>query len=248
MKTAAIIIDDEPKAIAILAHKLERFCPQIEVVATSQNPKDAKHLIEQYQAQIVFLDIAMPEMSGFDVLKSFEKPNFEIIFATAFDSYAIDAINHCAIGYLVKPIDNTELVDVVHRAIDNIAEKTALKKNELLIANLGTQKFQDKKIIVPTQDGLEFVTINSIIHCEGTDGYTKIHMEDRKTLLSSNSIGHFNKLLSNHEFHLVHKSHLINLEHIEKYLNEGYVLLSQNHKVPVSRNRRTSFLELLKNG
>jgi len=247
MKTTAIIIDDEPKAIAILENKLKRFCPQIEVVATSQNPKEAKALIESHQAEIVFLDIAMPEMSGFDVLKSFEKPNFEIIFATAFDSYAIDAINHCAIGYLVKPIDNNELVEVVHRAIENIQEKTALRKNELLIANLGTQRSQDKKIIVPTQDGLEFVTINLIIHCEGTDGYTKIHMQDRKPLLSSNSIGHFNKLLEKHEFYLVHKSHLINLKHIEKYLNEGYILLSQNQKAPVSRNRRTSFLDLLKN-
>jgi len=130
----------------------------------------------------------------------------------------------------------------------NIEEKTALIKNKLLIENLGVQKFQKKKIVIPTQDGLEFVKIKNIIHCEGEDGYTRIHFEDRKPMLSSNSIGHFNKILMAQDFYLIHKSHLINLDHIEKYLNEGYVILSRNKKIPVSRNRRSEFLAKLKNG
>lgn len=247
MRVSAILIDDEPKALAILKNKLERFCPQLQVVATTQNPLQAKALIEEHGAQIVFMDIAMPKLSGFDVLKSIEKPNFELIFATAFDQYAIDAINHCAIGYLVKPIDNGELIRAVDKAIENISKKTALLKNQLLVENLGVKKFQDKKIIIPTQEGLEFAEICEIIHCRGTDGYTVLYFQNGKTLMSSYSIGHFHKLLMNHGFYLIHKSHLINLSHIHKYLNEGYVILNQNHKLPVSRNRRADFLDTLKN-
>ncbi|WP_055447517.1 LytR/AlgR family response regulator transcription factor [Lacinutrix mariniflava] len=246
MKIKTILIDDERKAIAILKNKLERLCPGIEIIAETQNPKEGIALIKELQPDLVFLDIAMPELSGFDVLKQFEKPDFEIIFATAFDNYAIEAIKHCAIGYLVKPVDNSDLVDAVKNAKHNIEEKTALIKNKQLIENLGAQTFQKKKIIVPSVEGLEFVKIEDVIHCEGETGYTKIHLKNEKSMMSSNSIGHFNKMLENNDFYLVHKSHLINLSYIEKYLNEGYVVLTGNAKIPVSRNRRQEFLEQLK--
>jgi len=246
MKINALLIDDEPKALAILQSKLERMCPNISIIGSTQNPEEGIQLIKDLQPQLVFLDIAMPEMSGFDMLEQIENPDFEIIFITAFDNYAIEAINHCAIGYLVKPVDNQDLTATVAKASHNIEDKTALQKNRLLIENLGAKTFQDKKVIIPTQEGLEFVEINKILHCEGTDGYTKIHFQNRKSMLSSNSIGHFNKMLSGQDFYLVHKSHLINLNHIDKYLNEGYVIVGA-HKIPVSRNRRNDFLSLLKN-
>jgi two-component system LytT family response regulator len=247
MKIKTILIDDERKALAILKNKIERLCPNIEVIAETQSPKEGIELIKTLNPQLVFLDIAMPEINGFDVLKQFSKPTFEIIFATAFDDYAIEAIKHCAIGYLVKPIDNSDLIFAVDNAIKNIEEKSALQKNKQLIENLGVQIFQNKKIAIPSTDGLEFVKIVDIIFCEGVDGYTKIHFINRKSILSSHSIGHFNKLLDKNDFYLVHKSYLINISYIEKYLNEGYVLLSGNHKVPVSRNRRQEFLNSLKN-
>ncbi|WGD35566.1 LytTR family DNA-binding domain-containing protein [Olleya sp. YS] len=246
MTIKTILIDDERKALAILKNKLERLCPDIEIIAETQNPKDGIELIKTHNPDLVFLDIAMPELSGFDVLKHFEKPDFEIIFATAFDNYAIEAIKHCAIGYLVKPIDNTDLITAVTNAKNNIEEKSALFKNKQLIENLGIQTFQKKKIIIPSIEGLEFIKIEDILHCEGEAGYTKIHLKEGKPLLSSNSIGHFNRLLENNEFYLVHKSHVINLSYIEKYLNEGYVILTGNKKIPVSRNRRQDFLEKLK--
>lgn len=246
MTIKTILIDDERKALAILKNKLERLCPEIEVIAQTQNPKEGIELIKTLKPDLVFLDIAMPELSGFDVLKQFEKPEFEIIFATAFDNYAIEAIKHCAIGYLVKPVDNSDLVEAVINAKHNIEEKTALLKNRQLIENLGVQTFQKKKIIIPSIEGLEFVKIEDIIHCEGETGYTKIHLKNGKPMLSSNSIGHFNKLFESNDFYLVHKSHLINLSYIDKYLNEGYVILNATIKVPVSRNRRQDFLEQLK--
>ncbi|MDP5100068.1 MAG: LytTR family DNA-binding domain-containing protein [Nonlabens sp.] len=246
MSITALLIDDEPKAISILEDKLKRHCPQVQVVGSSQNPTEAIELIKNLTPQLIFLDISMPGMTGFELLKKFEKPDFEIIFATAYDQYAIEAIKHCAIGYLVKPIDNDDLVAAVHAASENIIEKSALAKNRQLIENLGVQKFQKKKIIIPATSGLEFVSIDTITHCEGVDGYTKIHFSDRKPILSSSSIGHFIKLLNHADFYQVHKSFLINLNHLERYLNEGYVVVTGDHTIPVSRSKRTDFLQHLK--
>lgn len=246
MTVNAILIDDERKALAILKDKITRLCPNVKVVAETQSPKEGVALIKTLKPQLVFLDVAMPEMSGFDLLTEIPNPDFEIIFATAFDNYAIEAIKHCAIGYLVKPVDNSDLVETVEKAINNIQEKSALQKNRLLIENLGIQTFQNKKIVVPTQEGLEFIQISDIIHFQGDNGYTHIHFSNRKPILSSHSIGYFNKLLENQSFYLIHKSHLINLSHIEKYLNEGYVVLTGSFKLPVSRNRRQDFLNSLK--
>lgn len=246
MKINAILIDDERKALAILRNKIERFCPSINIIAESQSPKESIGLIQELQPQLIFLDIAMPLMSGFDLLKAIEKPMFEIIFVTAFDNYAIEAINHCALGYLVKPVKNELLIEAVNKAIENIKDKSALEKNKILIENLGVTKFQDKKIVVPSHIGLEFIKIADIIYFEGTSGYTKIHITNKKTLLSSNSIGHFNKLIKNKSFYLIHKSYLINLNYIEKYLNEGYVQLENNIKLQVARGKKQDFLNHLK--
>lgn len=243
----AIIIDDEPKAIAILENKLKRHCPDVHIIATTQSPVEAVELINKLKPQLIFLDISMPEMTGFQMLQQIPNPDFEIIFATAFDQHAIQAIKHSAIGYLVKPIDNEELVIAVKTATKNIIEKTALLKNRFLLENLEVQKFQNKKIAIPATAGLEFVKIETITHCEGVDGYTKIHFTNHKPILSSSSIGHFVKLLNHDDFYLIHKSYLINVNHLERYLNDGYVELAGNHSLPVSRNKRADFLLRLKN-
>lgn len=247
MTIDTILIDDEPKALAILKNKIERFCPNLDIIAETQSPEEAIVLIKEKKPQLIFLDISMPNLNGFDVLKTFKHPDFEIIFATAFDNYAIEAIKHCAIGYLEKPVDNKELIAAVNKATRSIEDKTALKKNQTLIENLGVQTLQNKKLVIPTTEGLEFVKIENIIHCEGVDGYTKIHFtEAKKPVLSSFSIGHFKQLLEQHQFYLIHKSHLINTQHISKYLNEGYAVMSNSQTLPVSRNRRPDFLKSFK--
>lgn len=145
MTIKTILIDDERKALAILKNKLQRLCPNVQIIAESQSPKEGIELIKSLKPDLVFLDIAMPELSGFDVLKQFENPDFEIIFATAFDNYAIEAIKHCAIGYLVKPVDNKDLVEAVANAENNIGDKSALQKNKQLIENLGVQNVSKKR-------------------------------------------------------------------------------------------------------
>ncbi len=242
----AYLVDDERKALAILRSKLERYCPQVTIVGETQSPKTAIIQIQELQPDVIFLDISMPEMTGFDMLKSIPNPAFEIVFVTAYDEYAIEAIRHCAIGYIVKPADKDDLIDAVHKTIENIDRKNSLEKNKQLIANLGVQTFRKKKIVVPTQKGLEFIPIPSIIRCEGVDGYTTIYLEGGKKMLSSNSIGHFVKMLDNALFYQVHKSHVINLDHIITYLNEGSIYLSEKHTVPVARGKRADFLNVLK--
>lgn len=247
-KIKTILIDDEPKALAILKNKIERFCPNLEIIAQTQNPKDAIALIKKLKPQLVFLDIAMPELDGFQVLEQFENPDFEIIFATAFDNYAIEAIKHCAIGYLVKPIDNKDLTKAVEKAMQNIEDRNTTEKNKILIENLEVINFQEKKLIIPNQEGLLFVKINDIIHCEGDHGYTNIHLNGGDKILSSKNIGYFKDILKKPYFFHVHKSHLINLNYVEKYTNEGYVILNNKAAVPVSRNKRSDFIEFLKQG
>ena len=246
MKITAILIDDERKSLAILRNKIERACPNIQIIGETQSPSEGLSLIHQLKPALVFLDIAMPEMSGFDLLEKIKQPDFEIIFVTAFDYYAIDAIRHCAIGYLVKPVDIDELVHAIENARQNIEQKTALMKNKLLIENLSVPQVQKKRIVIPSTEGLEFVKIETIIYCEGVKGYTKVNLENQKHIYSTQSIGHFYKLLEKQEFYLVHKSYLINLNHLQKYLNEGQVVLTNQYKVPVSRNRRTDFLNNLR--
>lgn len=244
MAITALLIDDEPKSSAILTNKLERFCPQIKIIGTEQNPVQAIDQILDLKPQLVFLDIAMPQMSGFEVLAQIPEPNFEIIFITAFNNYAIDAIKHCAIGYIVKPVDNEELIVAVNNAMKNIEAKSALQKNQLLVENLNQN--QKKKIVVPTQSGIEFIKIEDILYCEGIKGYTKINLINKGSLLSSQSVGNFNRMLERHEFYLVHKSFLINLNAVESYLNEGYLVLNNKEKIPVSRNRKAELLKVLK--
>lgn len=246
MEITTLLIDDERKALAILRNKLERLCPEIKIVGETQDPEEGIEMIKKLNPQLVFLDIAMPEMSGFDLLAQIKTPDFEIIFATAFDNYAIEAIKHCAIGYLVKPLDNNDLVETVKKAIQNIEERTALKKNKLLIENLEIQTFQNRKIVIPMQDGLEFIKLEDIVYFEGDNGYTNIHFLNRKPILSSYNIGYFSKLVEQQSFYMIHKSYVVNLSYTAKYLNEGYIILEDNTKLPVSRNRRQDFLNSLK--
>ncbi|MGB0427327.1 MAG: LytR/AlgR family response regulator transcription factor [Flavobacteriales bacterium] len=245
MNITSILIDDEPKALAILKNKLERLCPEIKIIGESQNPEEGLTLIETLKPQLVFLDIAMPGMSGFDLLSRIEKPDFELIFATAFDEFAIKAIQHSAIGYLMKPISNEELKDVVGRVAQSIDKKTALQKNKNLLENLEFANFQNKKIIVPITDGFECIKIENIIMCEGEQGYTRLHFTDRDSMLSSYSLGHFKDMLSDSSFFQAHKSFHINLDHVEKYLNTGTVVLTKDLSAPLSRAKKQEFLELL---
>ena len=245
MKINTIIIDDEPKAVSILCNKLERYCPQIDIIATTNDPEKGVYLIDELEPDLVFLDISMPQMNGFEVLQQFVSPQFEVVFATAHDQYAIDAINNSACEYILKPFDNDDLVRVVERALVNINKRRSLEKKKFLLQNLKVIGHERPRIIIPNREGFEFVRTREIIHCEGVEGYTKVHLSTGKVILSSQSIGNFVKLLPAQYFFQVHKSHIINIECIVQYLNEGYFILENAARVPLSRQRKEAFFEAL---
>ncbi len=241
----AILIDDEKNALESLALKISKYFPEITITNKFQNPQKAVIEINTNRPDLVFLDIEMPILSGFDVLSKIKNPDFEIIFVTAYSQYAMDAIKHCAIGYIVKPIDNNDLKNAIKNALQNINQKTALEKNRLLLENLVNTN--NSTIIIPTQKGLSFINITDIIRFEGIDGYTQIILKNSSPILSSYSIGKFTKIDDLQNFYLIHKSHFININYIKEYLNEGYLIMCNEDKLPIAKLKRNDFLEKIKN-
>ena len=242
----ALLVDDEQRALDMLRLKLQKHFPEIHIEAEFTNPQEAIHAINTQQPDLVFLDITMPVLSGFDVLSQVEDPSFEIIFVTAYNDYAIEAINHAAMGYIVKPIDSDELIKVVNRAIKNIEEKQSIDKNTLLLSHLMAQK-QTAKIAVPLQKGIRFLKLNDIVRFSGVDGYTQILMADNTSLLSSYSIGKFSKMVEGKGFFNCHKSHLVNLKHVDGILNNGMIEMTGG-VIPCSKTKKTELLRLVQEG
>jgi len=247
MNLKAILVDDEEKALKSLQIKVKNLFPEIDIIAISQRPLEAIDLIKKHKPDLIFLDIEMPQLNGFDVLQQFEKPEFEIIFVTAYNDYAVEAIQCCAIGYIVKPIDDSDLKTAVENALKNIKLKNSLNKNSTLIENLKNSQTSDCKIIIPSQKGLDFIKIDAIVRCEGESGYTRIILNNGKAILSSYSIGKFVKMLTNKNFLLVHRSHLLNLKYVSSYLNEGYITMENGDNLPISKNKRQEFIEKMSN-
>ncbi len=240
-KIKAILIDDEEKALEGLQLKVNRFFPEIEIIATCNNPENAINTINEKQPDLVFMDIEMPVYSGFDVLSKVTFPDFETIFVTAYNNYAIEAIKHSAIGYIVKPIDNDELKLAIQNAIKNISKKDAFQNNRKLLERLGVNT-KKTSIAIPTNRGLTFIKTKDIVRFEGVDGYTKIVCSKQEPILSSYNIGKFVKILENSHYFLPHKSHFINLHFVESILKEGSILLKDGSHVPLSKTKRSDLI------
>lgn len=245
-KIKAILIDDEEKALEGLRLKVKRFFPEIHILEAITNPEHAIIKINALKPNLVFIDIEMPIHSGFDVLSKINNPNFELIFVTAYNHYAIEAIQHCAIGYIVKPIDNDELKQAISNAISNINHKTAFEKNLQLLEHLSNNSSKTT-IAIPSQKGLSFIKTKTIIRFEGVDGYTKIFIQNESPLLSSYSIGKFVKMLSESNFFLTHKSHFVNLKFIKTILKEGTILLEDKSHIPLAKTKRTELISKMQN-
>lgn len=241
-----ILIDDEQKALDSLKLKIERSFKEIEITASTTNPQEAIELINKLQPQLVFMDIEMPVLSGFDVLSKVDIPNFELIFVTAYSQYALEAIKHCAIGYVLKPIDTDELKMAVQHAIQNINQKSAFEKNLSLLEHLGVEK-KITTLSIPTVSGLQFLKVKDIIRFEGKEGYTKIVTSKGEHVLSSYNIGKFTRMLENSFFFLSHKSHFINLHFIKSISKENVITLKDKTHVPVAKAKRNTLIDKIKN-
>ncbi|MCB0479968.1 MAG: response regulator transcription factor [Flavobacteriales bacterium] len=243
--TRVIIVDDEEGARESLSNLLEKYVDNVKVVAKSENIASGLEKITKYTPELVFLDIEMPFGSGFELLERMKPVNFNIIFVTAYDHYALKAIKFSALDYLLKPVDIDELRTAVKKHQLESGNKSEASYNNLL-ENLKADD-QEKKLAIPDSHGITFLKINDIIRCESDGNYTRIFMKEGKPILASKTLGEYEHLLEGESFFRVHRSHLVNLMHIKKYLkgDGSYIVLSDDTKVDVSRRKKSAFLEVL---
>lgn len=239
----AILVDDEVSNLKGLQRKIEKLFPNIHISGAFQKPEEAIQAIEQEEPNILFLDIEMPRISGFELLAKLKKINFQVIFVTAYNEYALEAFKKNAIDYVLKPIDNTDLVEAVNKALHIVQLKNESENNSKLVTLLEENISKNNKIIVPTQKGVSFIPQDEVLHLEGYEGYTKIHLINNTTIISSYNLGKFEKLL-NSKFFKCHKSHIINLDKVRHFENEGYVVLENAYRVPISKTNKKAFLSL----
>ncbi len=243
MKIDAIVVDDESKLRKVTIDKLKKLCPNVQIVGEAANVPDAYDLINLTSPDLVFLDIAMPGENAFDLLERFDAIDFEIIFITGFNDYALDALKVSAIDYVLKPVGGEELMQAVVKAIDRIRERDTIKRYEVLRHNIDHVGKQSTKIAIPSQTTYDFVAAENIIRCEGWEKYTRIHLSTGEVLIASLNIGHFRELLTPYGFYSTHKSHLINIQKVKRYKREGIVMMSDDSEIPVARRRRDQFVK-----
>lgn len=245
MKIKSIIVDDEKHGRENLAGILMQHCPDVIISGEADSVESAISLIRQHTPDLVFLDIEMPKANGFQLLEHFKDLNFEVIFVTAYDSYAIKAIRFSAADYILKPINYKELKSAVEKVVKRIHLKEENERIKQLHRNI--QQPENPRIGLPTGDRIEFIDVKKIIHCKGESNYTHIYLENNKHLLVAKTLVEFEELLHEHSFIRTHKSHLVNLKHVIAYvMNIGMLRLSNGEKVAVSRRRKEQVLKILK--
>jgi two-component system LytT family response regulator len=243
----AIIIDDERSAIDVLRLALEKYCPEVQVLATCQGGAEGIEAIKALEPDIVFLDIEMPNVNGFDVLNATQQLDFKVVFTTAYDQFAIKAFKFSAFDYLLKPIDLEELMSTVAKLKK---EQYALnsKKLEQLYLHLNAQMGGGQKIGLPVGDAYEFIPYADIIRCESDSNYTYVFLVDKRKLTLSKTLKDVEDAIRHPDFFRIHHSHLINLTHIKKFYKHegGYVVMDDGQVVNISRAKKTEFVELMK--
>jgi two-component system, LytTR family, response regulator len=243
----AIIIDDEKKSREVLMGLIDRFCPDIFVLAQADGCMDGIEKVKAHNPDIVFLDIQMSDGSGFNFLEAFDDFKFEVIFTTAHDQYAIKAIKYSALDYLLKPINPDDLKEAIAKYLQK-QDKGQINKNiKVLLDNVKLPNSEPKKIVLSTSEGIHVLSVDEIIRCESDDYYTKFFLTNGNVILISKTLKQNESMLSDFNFIRPHKSHLVNTNYIKSYLKEdgGYVLMTDGCKIPVSRRKRESIIDIL---
>lgn len=240
----AIIIDDEIRSISVLTDVLKEIDGSVNVVGTALNVKSGIELIQKTEFDILFLDIEMPDGTGFGLLDALDSINFDIIFITAFNQYAIKAFRYAALDYLMKPIIPEELEQAISR-VKAFQKNEVARRVDLLLENHKTEN-QFKKIAVATSAGIHYLNVEGIIRCEADGSYTTLYIKDKKPVMVSKSLKEYENLLPE-IFLRVHKSHLVNSKFIAKFNNgdNASVQLADNTEISVSRRRKSIVQEML---
>lgn len=242
----AILVDDEKNNRENLLWMLSRYCPSVDIISSCASVLDARQAIMKLQPELLFLDIQMADGSGFSLLESLQEPTFEVIFVTAYDNYAIQAIKFSALDYLLKPLDPLELIKSVEKAEAIIHRK----QNNVRMANLLKNEHcsdKHKKIALSVADKIEFIEIFSIMRCEAEDNYTTLYLKSGEKIIASRTLKEFDELLTPYNFLRVHQSHLINLDEVKSFVKAdgGYIRMKDGSSVSISRQRRNQVLDIL---
>ena len=240
----AIIVDDESDARENLGNLLGKYCPDVEVVGMAESAVAGYEAIQESQPDVVFMDIHMPDGTGLDILEKIENINFEVIFVTAYDEYAIKAIKYAALDYLLKPINPLDLKSAVERAQGKVNDRSTKDRLKVLLDNQGSKP---RKIALSTIEGINFVEVESIVRCEASDTYTTFHFKEAKPIMISGSLKEYEALLDDGNFFRVHQSHLINMNHVLKYSkgSGGSLTMLDGSIVGVARAKKAEFLKAL---
>lgn len=243
----AVIVDDEKHARNMLRNLLKKYCSEtVELVGEASNAEDGVTLISDTQPDLVFLDIQMPGGSGFDLLSQFDELNFEVIFTTAYDKYAITAFKFSAFGYLLKPIEIQELKSLLEKLQNHLEllKKQTGKRMKVLIENYGDDR-KVNKLVITNMSGFVVLNMENIVRLEADQSYTDFIMSDGKKITSSKKIGAYETLLNDFGFHRVHQSSMINLRHVISYEkgDGGTIEMSDGSHVSLSRRRKPGFIK-----
>ncbi len=243
-----VIIDDEYKAVKTIELILKNHCKNIEVCGTANSVKEGIAIINKFKPDIVFLDIEMPEANGFDLLEQIDERDFEVIFITAYNHYAIRAIKYSAFDYILKPVD----IDEISKAIENVKKKRKsdnkqFEKFEILLENI--QSKSPKKLAIPIFNGTEYIDIDKIIRIEADGSYSNFYLVNKIKYVVSRNLKEYADILEGNIFYRIHRSHLINLNYIRKHVKHqgGYIVMEDDSSIPVSRQKKDEFKRVISN-
>lgn len=242
----AIIIDDEERARTTLAALLEQYCPQVEILAMNSNVPEGVLSVNKFRPHLVFLDIEMPEYNGFELLSFFRDVDFEIIFVTAYNEYALKAFEVSAVDYLLKPVDIDKLKNSVEKVAAKLERFDMQKRLDLLKDNISNDQFN--KIALPVADGLLFIDVFDVIYLEAEGAYTHVWLKNGSKILVSKKIRFFEEVLENRQnFFRSHRSYIVNINYLKKYNRSDNSLNLENGKtIYISRDRKAEFEQQLK--
>ena len=243
----AMIVDDEQASIDLLKWLIEQYCPDITAIRSSRSVKEAIPLIQSFEPDIVFLDIQMPHESGFDLLTTVDKWTFEVVFTTAYNEFAIQAIRFSALDYLLKPVDEKELRKALERFK---AKRIYAPAGHLLFKNFMQNISQGNKekfkLALADTSEVKYVALEEIIRLQSESNYTHIFLKGNRVFVSAKTLKEYDEILQGHHFLRVHKSHLVNPAYIESYNKTGELILSDGTKIEVARRKKEYVLEALK--
>lgn len=241
----AVLIDDENNALEVLEMQLTRYCKDVTVVAACNGGENGIAAIKKLNPDVVFLDIEMPHVNGFDVIKATAEHAYEVIFTTAYDQFAIKAFKFSAVDYLLKPIDIMELQTAVERVKNKKGNTNIEQKLQTLFQQLQPQQRLTDKIALPVGDAMQLMLPDEIIRCESDSNYTHIFLANGKKITMAKTLKEVEENINGSPFFRIHQSHLVNMNHISKYIkgDNAYVIMKDGTQISISRNKKDAFLE-----